>query len=656
MFSHRQIQLLFGGVLLLAALVAAYSNHFQNGFHFDDSHAIIDNPAVRDLVNVPRFFTGAQLSSVLPTNRSYRPVTSASLALDYWIGRGYKPFYFHLSTFLWFAVLLALVFPMFLKAMDAADPHPSNGWTALLATACYGLHPAAAETVNYIVQRADLYSTLGVVAGVALWAWRPGWRSTGIYLLPPLAGVLAKAPAAIFPLVLLAWVILVERDARKWRKQIAMAFAVFAGALLVLRAHTPPTFQPGAASPYLYWITQPFVALHYFRTFFLPTGLTADTDLAPLSSPLADEAVIGFAFVCGLAYAGVRAARQPAARPIAFGIAWFFLALAPTSLLPLAEVENDHRMFFPFVGLTLAVAWSVRLLVFRKQERLWRRAAVAGALVVLACFAWATYARNAVWRSEETLWKDVTVKSPRNGRGLMNYGLTLMARGDYAGALALFERAQIYVPAYSLLEVNLGVVTGQLNRDQEAERHFRRAAELAPDDAASHFLYGRWLRSRGRSEESTATLATAIAKNPSLLEPRYLLMSEYSERREWDNLHALAAQTLELAPGDAVAARYLRASPAAAPPPTADSYINLSLVEYRAGRYSESIAAAREALRLNPKSAEAYNNIAAAYNSMGKWDDGIRAAQEAVRLRPGFQLARNNLAWAQSEKQRAAKR
>src|ERR1700690_68635 len=650
--NHR---LLLGGVLLLAAVVAAYSNHFENSFHFDDLHSITENPAIRNLRNVPRFFSDVQLSSVLPANRTYRPVTSASLALDYWIGGGDKAFYFHLSTFVWFTVLLGLVFLMFLKAMDVTDPHPSNGWTALLGTACYGLHPVSAETVNYIVQRADLYSTLGVVAGVVVWAWRPAWRNKGIYLVPPLAGVLAKAPAAIFPLVLVAWVILVEEDARKWRTQIAIAFVVFAGALLVLRAKTPPTFNPGASSSYRYWITQPFVALHYFRSFFLPTGLTADTDLSPLTGALSDGAVIGFAFVCGLAYAAVRAARRPVTRPIAFGIAWFFLALAPTSLLPLAEVENDHRMFFPFVGLTLAVVWSLRLLVFARTQVLWRRAAVAGAVLVLGGFAWATYRRNGVWRTEETLWRDVAVKSPHNGRGLMNYGLTLMARGDYAGALALFERAQLYVPAYPLLEVNLGIVTGQLNRDEDAERHFRRALELAPGDAISYYMYGRWLRSRGRVEESMAALVSAIARNPSLLDPRYLLMAEYSERREWDNLHALAAQTLELAPGDVAAAGYLHASPGAEPPPTAESYIDLSMAQYRAGRYSESIVSAKEALRLNPKSAEAYNNIAAGYNSLGMWDEGIRAAQEAIRLNPAFQLAKNNLAWAESEKKRTAK-
>jgi len=42
--------------LVLVAL-AAYANHFQNSFHFDDSHAIVENRFVRDLHNVPGFFT-----------------------------------------------------------------------------------------------------------------------------------------------------------------------------------------------------------------------------------------------------------------------------------------------------------------------------------------------------------------------------------------------------------------------------------------------------------------------------------------------------------------------------------------------------------------------------------------------------------------------
>src|ERR1700686_709488 len=71
-------------LLILAAvfaIFAAYSNHFHNSFHFDDSHTVVDNAFIRDLHNIPRFFTDATTFSTLPANRTWRPIVSLSLAL-----------------------------------------------------------------------------------------------------------------------------------------------------------------------------------------------------------------------------------------------------------------------------------------------------------------------------------------------------------------------------------------------------------------------------------------------------------------------------------------------------------------------------------------------------------------------------------------------
>ena len=83
-------------------------------------------------------------------------------------------------------------------------------------------------------------------------------------------------------------------------------------------------------------------------------------------------------------------------------------------------------------------------------------------------------------------------------------------------------------------------------------------------------------------------------------------------------------------------------------PPSADSYLAASYEAYQQGRFSESIAAAREALRLYPDLALAWNNMAASYNALGLFDDGLRAAQEAIRLQPDFPLAKNNFEWAKT--------
>ena len=77
-----------GGALLLIALVAAYSNHFHNSFHFDDAHTIVTNAAIRELRNIPVFFRDAATFSSLPSNQSYRPLVSTLLAIDYSLGHG----------------------------------------------------------------------------------------------------------------------------------------------------------------------------------------------------------------------------------------------------------------------------------------------------------------------------------------------------------------------------------------------------------------------------------------------------------------------------------------------------------------------------------------------------------------------------------------
>jgi tetratricopeptide (TPR) repeat protein len=361
--------------------------------------------------------------------------------------------------------------------------------------------------------------------------------------------------------------------------------------------------------------------------------------------------------------------RRRETRPVAFGLLWFLIGLLPTSLIPLAEPDNDHRMFLPFVGLALAVTWAAHLFLERRKQ-LWMgrrglRAAAAGAAVcVLGAFAYGTHVRNTVWRSEESLWLDVTQKSPRNGRGLMNFGLSQMAQGRMGVAYDYFQRAVAFTPNYSALEINLGVAAGALHRDLEAEAHFNRAITLAPQDSQSYSFFGRWLQGRGRIPEAVAMLNRSAQLNPADLDPRYELMTIYAQQSAWADLKRVSDEVLRVAPGDAEALRYsglasygrtlaapnARAVPGPIAGPAAEGYLNLSLMYCKTGKYEDCAYAAREALRLRPNYAEAYNNIAAAYQSMGRWEEAIRAAQEAIRLKPDFQLARNNLAYASAQK------
>jgi len=661
--------------VLLVAVSLAYSNHFHNDFHFDDFHTITNNPWIRSLHNIPRFFTDAETSSTLPSNRAWRPLVTTSLAIDYMLGDGPKPFWFHLSTFVWFLTQIVLTFLLFRLIFDLAQPHDWNRPVAALAAAWYGLHPANAETVNYIIQRADLYSTLGVIAGLYLYAARPVWRKYGFYLIPLVLALLCKPPALVFPFILFAYVFLFEHDCRRDRIGAAIrasipSLIVTTAILALSAAMTPRTFVPGATSATAYRITQPYVALHYCLEFFLPFWLSADTDQQPFQSILDANALAGFVFVAALVIAAFRLARRREWRPIAFGLFWFILAMLPTSLFPLAEVENDHRMFFPFVGLAMSVTWGLALVLRRRRtaDSPRQRAVIAAvATCVVIAYGWGVWRRNQVWHTEESLWLDVTRKSPRNGRGLMNYGLTQMNKGDYATALEYYNRALVYTPNYPTLEINIGIAYGQLGEARDAEEHFARAISLAPSDAQSHFYYGRWLFAKGRTNEAAEQLRMAVAQNPAWLDPSYVLMQLYATEHSWSSLNALATQVLRIAPNDQAALGYLNSAQTAKDDvtvaeqtvrehPTPENWLQLSLLYYRAGRYRESLAAADHSAKLRPDYAEAWNNIAAANAAMSLWDPAIDAARKAVQLKPDFQLAKNNLAWALSQKAKRAEK
>ena len=656
--APAQWQIAAAFAILLALVSLTYSNHFHNSFHFDDTYSVQQNPYIRDLHNVPLFFTDVRTNSALDTNRSYRPLLVVALAFDYWLGRGLDPFWFHASTYFWFLVQIAVMFLFFRRIFDSARPDPDNVWVALFATGVYALHPVTAETVNYIVQRADLYSTLGVVAGLLAWGAAPGLRRYGLYLLPVIAGLLTKQPAAVFPALLFAWVWPFEEDDLKTALvQCLPAFIVTGAVAGFVLAMNPKSYVAGSLSPFLYRISQPAVLLTYFRKFFLPLDLSADTDRVAYSSLLNPNVFFGILFVSLTIVAILYCRKRRETRPIAFGLVWFLVSSLPTSLIALAEVENDHRMYFPFVGLAFAICWAGAL-SFRKHPL--PRPAIAGiCALLLAALAWGSHERNKVWNTEESLWLDVTQKSPANGRGLMNYGLTQMGAGRYQLALEYFNRANSLTPNYYFLEINLGVAYGGLRNGAEAEKHFRRAIELAPAEAVPKYFYARWLNSVGRTSEAIANLSLAVEQNPSNLDVRYLLMQIYAKLGDANNLHRQVTETLTLFPGDETANSWLArgAQPTPTPaagPPTPESYLNQSLDLYRAGKFPESIGAARQALKLRPDYAAAWNNIMSAYNAISDWDNAIAAGEKAVSLDPGSQLARNNLAAARDGKAHAA--
>ncbi len=558
-------------ILSAAGVFAAYSNHFHNSFHFDDGTVIQNNAYLRSLKNIPLFFRDASTFSSFPTNAAYRPLTSVSFALDYWRGAGLDPLAFHVTQWTLHLLLGVLVFFFVNRTLLDAGLARRSGWLALFGATLFCLHRANAETVNFLTLRSEILSTAGVVGSFVFYQYAPRWRKSLLWLLPAAAGAFAKQSAIVFAPLFVIYLLLFSKEAggeipsssgKRWSAWLRVAVPpfVFGGFFYFLQGRLGgPRLIYGSTPRLIYFQTQTFAWLHYFRLFLLPLGLSADPDWAAIPHWFDTRVFAGTLFALLLVgSAAFYASRRSAGRAFLFGALWFFVALAPTSsFFSLSEMINEHRPYFPYIGLVLCLTAAAGDLLSAREapgrspsRRRLIAAAAALAVVLLCAHAAATFARNRVWRNEETLWKSVTEASPGNGRAWMNYGLIFMARADYANARVCFERAQALSPNYDVLEVNLGILEGASGRPADAERHFQRALSLNSNVAMANFYYGRWLHENHRDRDAAARLAAAIASSPADLDARHLLARVYEELGAKDSVCSLARETLRIAPGD----------------------------------------------------------------------------------------------------------
>ena len=140
---------------------------------------------------------------------------------------------------------------------------------------------------------------------------------------------------------------------------------------------------------YEYFLVQTRVVFLYFRLFFFPVDLHFFYDITPDSSVFRNLTWLAIlAHLAVLGFAATLVKRRPLT---SFAIFSMYLALLPESgIFPIQHLAFEHRTYFPYLFLLLAI-WS---LLWKLGSRSLRGAAIA-ILFLLPVLAGATIARNA---------------------------------------------------------------------------------------------------------------------------------------------------------------------------------------------------------------------------------------------------------------------
>jgi tetratricopeptide (TPR) repeat protein len=612
--------------LLAVAILAAYHNSLQGPFVFDDLSAIPENATLRAL-----WPPSAPLSPPPSgTTVSGRPMANLTFALNYALS-GDDPWSYHVANLLIHILGAAALFGVVRRTLrrpvlkDRFGPEATS--LALAIALLWALHPLQTEAVTYVVQRVE--SLMALFYLLTLYAFirsvdspRPGvWKACA--WLACLAGMATKEVMATAPVLILLYdrTFVAGTFSGAWRQRrgfyVALAANLLPLAFFVAETGWNRGGSAGFGSPLTapaYWMTQGVALVRYLGLTFWPHPLVFDYGTWVVASPV--TAGVCALLVIGLAGATVFACLRGKWAALGFLGAWFFIILAPSSLVPVAtQTMAEHRMYLPLAAVAVLVILGLHALL---GARLW----LALALLALG-LGYLTERRNEVYRSAVSLWSDTVRSEPDNARAHCSLGFALSTTpGGLPVAIEEFEEALRLRPDYPDAENDLGMALGRTpDQTAAAERHFREALKLRPEFAQAHYNLGTVLAREGRIPEAIDEFNAALRDQP-----------EYPEAS--NNLGNLLCATGHLEEGIQQLENAIRARPLY---PRAHYDLANALVQ--AGRVEDAVGHYETALKLQPAFSEADNNLGMVLCRTGRMAEGIEHIRSALRARPDFPQA-----------------
>jgi Tfp pilus assembly protein PilF len=533
------------GILVLGLF--AYGNSLHGEFAFDDREQVRDNLVLRDL--------GAFLSPNGYRLYQSRFVGYATFALNYRLG-GLDVFGYHLTNLIIHLLASLLVYRLVQLAFrtplvrDSPLAHNARG-VSFVAAALFATHPLGTQAVTYIVQRLTSLAALFYLLAVVLYlTWRlaekspgpRGWRRALLYagvLLGSLLAVRTKEIAFTLPaaLVLAELLFFPASGFRRWLPVVpvgAIALLIpsswvdFRGPIADVAASADRVTRlltPVSRLDYLK--TQAVVVCEYLRLLVWPSGQNLDHDFPVYTSASEPRVLFSLLVLCSLAALAIWLTRRttprpghpsldPAFRVVAFGIGWFFVALAvESSLIPIVDVIYEHRAYLPSVGLFAAAATLLGLLFLWVAPESARRATVLAGVALALVLGSVTMQRNAVWATAVTLWSDVVEKSPGKYRPHLNLGESFDAIRKYDDAELEFRRAIDIDPRSIRARTSLATVLQKSGRARDAEAEYRVVLRLDPDHFPAIFNLAELLWSSGRRDEAAAFYQRYLELSPA---------------------------------------------------------------------------------------------------------------------------------------------
>uniref|UniRef100_A0A8C1VQX5 Protein O-mannosyl-transferase TMTC3 n=1 Tax=Cyprinus carpio TaxID=7962 RepID=A0A8C1VQX5_CYPCA len=636
--------------LLTGLVVGCYWNSLFCGFVFDDVSAILDNKDLRPTTPLQNLFLndfwGTPMSEER-SHKSYRPLTVLTFRLNYLFSELSSSSY-HLLNVVLHAVVCVLFLHFCRLLLDRN--------TSLIAALLFAVHPIHTEAVTGVVGRAELLSSIFLLAAFLAYTkskgadhsivWTPiistvflvavatlckeqGITVIGIcciyevfvaqgFTLPMLTDTLLQVlrgkdgfPYAVLQTLLKLIVLIIST-----LLLVIVRVQVIQSQLPVFTRFDNPAAVSSTPTRQL---TFNFLLPVNAWLLLNPSELCCDWTMGtiPLVECLLDPrnlaTVVFYGMLSILAYQGLWYGHS-SAKIVMMALSLIVLPFIPASNLffPVGFVVAERVLYVPSMGFCVLVAHGFKLL---SQRGGLKRMSWLLMGVLLTTHAVKTFNRNWDWESEYTLFTSALKVNRNNAKLWNNVGHALENQNSYERALRYFLQATRVQPDDIGAHMNVGRTYKNLNRSREAEEAYLIAKSLMPQ-----IIPGRKYATRVAPNHLNVyiNLANLIRANDSRLEEAdQLYRQAISMRPDFKQAYISRGELLLKMnkPSEAKDA-YLRALEL--DHTNADLWYNLAIVNIEMKDPSEALRNFNRALDLNPRHKLALFNSALLMQESGE--------------------------------------
>ncbi len=604
-------------------------------FHYDDAHAIVDNPHIKDL---SKFQENVGFQNIF--NRS---VLLFSFAINQHIGK-LEVFGYHLVNIL-IHILCSILWFFLVRELLHIEPVEKRSVKNKLPLVCAFIHlvnPLSIQAVTYISSRSSLLATFFYLLTFYIFTkiLKPAKEDDSKYKTPILIiclliflflGIATKEIVASLPLMAIVYLWLATPEEKRKSlipKFISILFLLIAflsyryfqqGNLFSLKAD--PT--SGDMNRILYLLSQVKVVVSYYLLKLLaPFNLNFEPDINLYQTWFHWDWFISLIF---LMLVGITVYRQ-ASKIIKFGAVWFFITLLPTSsFIPLKQLATEHRTYLPGLGFSLILGWM--FLNVRGRQGMTKILFI----IFILLTSLLTLNRSLDFRSEISLWEDTAQKSPRKALVQNNLATAYMGAGQLGKAKTALEAALVIKPLQIDSHVNLGHIAGRQKNWEKAIEKFDLGIALGTKKADTFYYSGFARNNLGKYQEAIPYFKKAISMKPFKADYHFDLGNSYKNLKIFDDALHHFRKSVEIDP------KHYKA------------HNNMGAIFWSLGAMDKAKLEFEKVLQIKPDISTIHNNLAAIYIKSGDFKNAIPHLETLIDLQPQNNNARKLLQFSQGQ-------